>query len=199
MFFQVKNIYNKIVNFRNRVTQVKRNIFISVLIIVLVILSSFTCLAVSGDEKLDTELDGAVVSRLTNMLDHNYLYGNDFDDMHTVINNSCLALLSSREDNYISADVLFPFIDAMYGIPVYCDETLNAQFPRKEGAVYVIPRGFVQYTHTVTGIEKDGSLLTVTSVARDVDTGKALPCTAVFTQTDESAFGYHLIVCNLAY
>lgn len=176
----------------------KRNIFISALIIVLIILSSFTCLSVSGEEKTaHVEYDAAKISRFENMLDHNYLYGNDFDDMHTVINNSCLALLSAREGNYISTDVLFPFIDNMYGIPVYCDESLNSDFPRKEGAVFIVPRGFVQYEHSVTQIVDEGATVTVNSVARDVDSGEEIPCVSVFIKSDESAFGYNLIVCNL--
>ena len=176
----------------------KRNIFISALIIVLIILSSFTCLSVSGEEKTaHVEYDAAKISRFENMLDHNYLYGNDFDDMHTVINNSCLALLSAREGNYISTDVLFPFIDNMYGIPVYCDESLNSDFPRKEGAVFIVPRGFVQYEHSVTEIVDEGATVTVNSVARDVDSGEEIPCVSVFIKSDESAFGYNLIVCNL--
>lgn len=176
----------------------KRNIFISALIIVLIILSSFTCLSVSGEEKTaHVEYDAAKISRFENMLDHNYLYGNDFDDMHTVINNSCLALLSAREGNYISTDVLFPFIDNMYGIPVYCDESLNSDFPRKEGAVYIVPRGFVQYEHSVTQIVDEGATVTVNSVARDIDSGEEFPCVSVFIKSDESAFGYNLIVCNL--
>lgn len=176
----------------------KRNIFISALIIVLIILSSFTCLSVSGEEKTaHVEYDAAKISRFENMLDHNYLYGNDFDDMHTVINNSCLALLSAREGNYISTDVLFPFIDNMYGIPVYCDETLNSDFPRKEGAVFIVPRGFVQYEHSVTQIVDEGATVTVNSVARDIDSGEEIPCVSVFIKSDESAFGYNLIVCNL--
>ena len=179
----------------------KRGFLIAILMALLIVLSSFTCLAISSDATANTEnsADTALAARLTNMLDHNYLYGNDFDDMHTVINNSCLALLDSKEGSYISTDLLFPFIDAMYGIPVYCDETLNPQFPRKEGAVYVIPRGFVQYSHTVTGIERDGSLLTVTSVAKDSDTGVMVPCTSHFTETAESPFGYNLISSNLLY
>jgi hypothetical protein len=180
------------------VKQVKRNIFISALIVVLIILSSFTCLAVSGEQKaVSGGYEATKISRFKNMLDHNHLYGNDFDDMHTVINNSCLALLSAREGNYISTDVLFPFIDNMYGIPVYCDETLNADFPRKDGAVYIVPRGFVQYEHTVTSIEEDGATVTVNSVARNVDSGEEIPCVSVFIKSDESAFGYNLIVCNL--
>lgn len=176
----------------------KRNIFISALIIVLIILSSFTCLSVSGEEKTaHVEYDAAKISRFENMLDHNYLYGNDFDDMHTVINNSCLALLSAREGNYISTDVLFPFIDNMYGIPVYCDESLNSVFPRKEGAVFIVPRGFVQYEHSVTQIVDEGATVTVNSVARDIDSGEEIPCVSVFIKSDESAFGYNLIVCNL--
>lgn len=176
----------------------KRNIFISALIIVLIILSSFTCLSVSGEEKTaHVEYDAAKISRFENMLDHNYLYGNDFDDMHTVINNSCLALLSARKGNYISTDVLFPFIDNMYGIPVYCDESLNSDFPRKEGAVYIVPRGFVQYEHSVTQIVDEGATVTVNSVAKDVDSGEEIPCVSVFIKSDESAFGYNLIVCNL--
>ena len=176
----------------------KRNIFVSALIIVLIILSSFTCLSVSGEEKTaHVEYDAAKISRFENMLDHNYLYGNDFDDMHTVINNSCLALLSAREGNYISTDVLFPFIDNMYGIPVYCDESLNSDFPRKEGAVFIVPRGFVQYEHSVTEILDEGATVTVNSVARDIDSGEEIPCVSVFIKSDESAFGYNLIVCNL--
>lgn len=176
----------------------KRNIFISVLILSLIILSGFTCLAVSGEEKtVEIGYDAAKVSRFENMLDHNYLYGNDFDDMHTVINNSCLALLSAREGDYISTDILFPFIDNMYGIPVYCDETLNSDFPRKEGAVFVVSRGFVQYDHTVTEIIEDGATITVNSVARDVDSGEEFHCESVFVVSNESAFGYNLILCNL--
>ena len=178
----------------------KRNIFIFVLIMVLVILSSFTCFAVSGEGKaVNGGYEAARLTRFENMLDHNYLYGNDFDDMHTVINNSCLALLSAREGNYISTDVLFPFIDNMYGIPVYCDETLNGEFPRKEGAVYIVPRGFVQYKHTITQIVEDSATITVNSVARDIDSGEEFSCESIFVLSDESAFGYNLIACSLKY
>lgn len=176
----------------------KRNIFISVFIVALIILSSFTCLAVSGEEAtVNVGYDAAKISRFENMLDHNYLYGNDFDDMHTVINNSCLALLYAREGNYISTDFLFPFIDNMYGIPVYCDETLNSQFPRKDGAVYIVPRGFIQYEHTVTKIQENGTMVTINSIAKDIDSGEEIPCESVFVLTNESAFGYNLIACNL--
>lgn len=177
----------------------KRGFLIAILMALLIVLSSFTCLAISSDATANTEnsADTALAARLTNMLDHNYLYGNDFDDMHTVINNSCLALLSAREGNYISTDVLFPFIDNMYGIPMYCDESLNSDFPRKEGAVFIVPRGFVQYEHSVTQIVDEGATVTVNSVARDIDSGEEIPCVSVFIKSDESAFGYNLIVCNL--
>ncbi len=173
----------------------KRGFYTTLLMALLIVLSSFTCLAASGDA-LNTQQD-ALTARLTNMLDHNYLYGNDFDDMHTVINNSCLALLESRDGDYISVDVLFPFIDAMYGIPVYCDDTLNAQFERKEGAVYIVPRGFISFRHTITNIKEEAGVLTVTSCAIDADSGNKVTCVTVFTQNGNSPFGYNIIASSL--
>ena len=120
--------------------------------------------------------------------------------MNTVINNSCLALLDKAEDQFISTDLLFPFVENLYGISVFVDDDFNKDFPKKQGAVYVIPRGFTQYTHTVINVKEDGDTLMVTSLAlsdgHDSEPVELL-CTTVFEINTESAFGYNILSSTL--
>lgn len=190
----------------------KKTVLIFALIFVVLFSSGISCFNFSAKaateakppvqvlETVKPEKDILMLSRLENMLNHNFLYDDDFSNMNTVISNSCLALLDKMEDQFISTDVLFPFIENAYGISVYLDEDFNKGFPKKDGAVYVLPRGFTNYTHTVVNVEKEGDTLTVTSLAlSDSHDGEKeeLVCTTVFKINSESAFGYNIVESSL--
>lgn len=190
----------------------KKSVLLSLLLAFVVVLSGFSCLSFRtkaiADQKpatqvlkpLTPEQDALKKSRFENMLNHNYLYDDDFRNMHTVIENSCLALLDKMEEQFISTDILFPFIENAYGISVYLDDEFGAGFPKKQGAVYVVPRGFTQYTHTVINIENEGDTFKVTSLAvtdSHDNEPTELVCNTVFKVSDSSAFGYNIVSSTL--
>ena len=190
----------------------KKSVFIFVLCFAVLFSSGLSCVNFSASAAVDEkpavevlqtvkpEKDIVKLSRLENMLNHNFLYGDDFSDMNTVINNSCLALLEKMEDQFISTDILFPFIENAYGISVYLDDDFGEGFPKKDGAVYVVPRGFTSYTHTVINLVEEGDTLTVTSLALSESHDgekEELVCTTVFKVNRESAFGYNIVESNL--
>ncbi len=190
----------------------KKSVLLSLLLAFVVAISGFSCLGFHtkaiADQKPDVQVLKPVTaeqnalqkSRFENMLNHNYLYDDDFSNMHVVIENSCLALLDKMEEQFISTDILFPFIENAYGFSVYLDDEFGAGFPKKQGAVYVVPRGFTQYTHTVINIESQGDTFKVTSLAlTDSHDGEPaeLVCNTVFKVAEESAFGYNIISSTL--
>ncbi len=190
----------------------KKSVLLSMLLAFVLVLSGFSCLCFPtkavADQRPATQVlkpstpeqDVLKTARFENMLNHNYLYDDDFADMHTVIENSCLALLDKMEDQFISVDILFPFIENAYGISVYLDDAFGVGLPKKQGAVYVAPRGFTQYTHTVINIVENNGTFTVTSLAvSDSHDGEPteLVCTTVFKVNDSSAFGYNIVSSTL--
>lgn len=190
----------------------KKSVVLSLLLTFVIVISGFSCLSFQtkaiADQKPATQVlkpsapeqDLLIKSRFENMLNHNYLYDDDFGNMHTVIENSCLALLDKMEDQFIETDILFPFIENAYGISVYLDDEFGAGFPKKQGAVYVVPRGFTQYTHTVINIVKNGDTFKVTSLAiTDSHDGEPteLVCNTVFKPAKDSAFGYNILSSTL--
>ena len=190
----------------------KKSALIFALAIVMLFSSGISCINFSAKATSDSkppvqvlqtakpEKDIAKLSRLENMLNHNFLYGDDFSNMQKIINNSCLALLDKMEDQFISTDILFPFIENAYGISVFIDDEFNKGFPRKDGAVYVLPRGFTKYTHTIINVEENGDTLIVTSLAlsdsHDSEVTELI-CTTVFKVNSQSAFGYNITQSNI--
>ena len=84
-------------------------------------------------QKSETSVNSA---RFLNMLNHNYIYGADFEDVDVMVNGSVPALLSSREDDFISSGIVTSFMYDMYGIEIVDMSALNADFPQKEGYLY---------------------------------------------------------------
>lgn len=143
-------------------------------------------------------------ARFLNMLNHNFVYNGDFDNVDTIINNSVLALLDLRDStnsDYIDDTYVKGFVKDMYGIDVVDMSTLNAEYPKLDGYVYIIPRGFTSYNHKITSIEQneDGSY----TVVSDVTVGnhdaadRSQKAVSLFVKNDESAFGYNMIYCNI--
>ncbi len=143
-------------------------------------------------------------ARFLNMLNHNFVYNSDFDNVDTIINNSILNLLDLRDKNnedFIAEIYVKDFVKDMYGIDIVDMSALNADCPHIDGFVYIIPRGYTSYTHEIVSTEQneDGSFTVVSEVTINAHDGEPETKKAVslFVKNETSAFGYNMIYCNI--
>ena len=143
-------------------------------------------------------------TRFLNMLNRNFVYNDDFNDVDTIVNNSMIALLDLRDEineDYIDETFVKGFVNDMYGIEIADMSKLNAEYPQIDGFVYIIPRGFTGYEHDIVSVSEneDGSFTVVSDVTSfdhdgSVKTQKAV---SLFVENENSAFGYNMIYCNI--
>lgn len=143
-------------------------------------------------------------TRFLNMLNHNFVYNSDFDNADTIVNNSALALLDLRDadyEDYIKDAYVKGFVKDMYGIEIADMSALNADFPQMDGYLYIIPRGYTKYNHTIVSVKQneDGSYTVVSDVTvSDHDAAsRTQKAVSLFVENSESAFGYNMIYCNI--
>lgn len=143
-------------------------------------------------------------ARFLNMLNHNFVYNTDFDDADTIVNNASLALLDLRDsvnEDYIKDTYVKGFVKDMYGIEIADMTALNADYPQLDGYLYVIPRGYTSYNHTIVSVEQneDGSYTVISDVTVDNHDAatKTQKAVSLFVENSESAFGYNMIYCNI--
>ena len=155
----------------------------------------------AGAEEIASNANEA---RFLNMLNHNYVYNADFENADTIINNASLALLNLRDsayEDYIADTYVKNFVKDMYGIDVVDMSSVNAEYPQLEGFLYIIPRGYTTYNHTIVSVEEneDGSYTVISDVVEnghDV-AAKSQKAVSLFVKNSESAFGYNMIYCNI--
>lgn len=143
-------------------------------------------------------------SRFLNMLNHNYLYGEAFNYEDEIVNNAVIALLDlrdSEDEAYIAENYVADYIFNMYGVEISSFAGINAEFPQKQGYVYIIPRGFSLYEHKMVSAteNEDGSFTVKTKVTVFSHDGleKTEFCTSLFVKNADSSFGYSLISSNI--
>ena len=184
----------------------KKTLSLLLAIIMLAVCSSLIAPIATGGQEVSAAtaqeiLPGALDARFLNMLNHNFVYNEDFDDIDTLVNNSALALLDLREEDYIKDDYVVGFVKDMYGIEIADMSSLNAEYPQLDGYLYIIPRGYTSYSHTIVSVEQneDGSYTVVSDVSvSDHDAAsKTQKAVSLFVENDESAFGYNMIYCNI--
>ncbi len=149
-------------------------------------------------------VENANESRFLNMLNHNFVYNEDFEDADAIVNNSVLALLNLRDsvnEDYINESYVKGFVKDMYGIDVVDMSALNTEYPQVEGYLYIVPRGYTTYEHNIVSVEAnpDGSYTVVSEVvssAHDADS-ETQTAVSLFVKNEESAFGYNMIYCNI--
>lgn len=185
-----------------------------ILSLVLCVVAIIACLSLIAPEISDTTKVSAatnqeansnpVEARFLNMLNHNFVYNADFDNADTIINNASLALLDLRDsvnEDFIADTYVKGFVKDMYGIDIADMSGINADYPQLEGYLYVIPRGFTSYNHTIVSIKEneDGSYTVVSEVIANNhdDFAIAQKAVSLFVKNDSSAFGYNMIYCNI--
>ena len=182
---------------------------VALMLIVCILIACFS-IPVSGAAPVKAESepsaipDAALEARFLNILNHNNNYDEDFKYIDTMVNNSILSLLHLRDaenENFIRADYVVNFVKDMYGINIVDVSELNAQWPQKEGYIYIIPKGYSTFTHEFTAMEKneDGSYTVYTKVTTDShdDESEHLEAVSLMVPNSNSSFGYTLIRCDL--
>lgn len=153
----------------------------------------------SGIELTET-VTNVIKARFENMLNHNYLYNDDFTSHKIIIENSILALLDKQQDGEISEDLVLGFIAGMYGLQVDPSSAKYDFAPASEGMFAVLPRGYTEYNHTITDVVADEYGYIVTSTVKVMPhDGDEYVTTAktVFVSNEGSSFGYNIISSSL--
>lgn len=178
-------------------------------VIMLAVFSSLITPIATGSQQVSAATvksisNEALNTRFLNMLNHSFVYNDDFNDVDTVVNNSVFALINLRDsenEEYIKDTYVKGFVNDMYGIEIADMSQLNADFPQKEGYVYIIPRGYTTYSHKIVSVKQNEDVsYTVVSEAiinnhdSDPQTYKVV---SLFVKNETSSFGYNIIYSNI--
>lgn len=193
----------------------RKNIIVSVILTLCVVVLSFACIKSDGVntttvKKSQNEVltisqnsgveDKALETRFLNMLNHNFVYDDAFYDDAALVNDSMIALLDVAEDSYISQEHLGDYLFNMYG-KIYSDYSfLGEESLDKAGYVYLLPRGYSEYSHTIVSVNanEDGSYTVLTDVAVSSESGtQTLKCETLFLVAEDSAFGYNMLYSDI--
>lgn len=182
---------------------------LSITALAVVLLISFTSLTVKPAANATEKKPAVTVSeekvlgaRFLNMLNHNFVYNNEFESVYEMTACSEVALLDKAEDGYIKQSLIAGYLYNMYGVENADFAAVTKDFPQRENYVYVIPRGFSVYKHSAPVIteNEDGSYTVVTDVeisSHDSDAENA-KATTLFVKNENSAFGFNIISSDIS-
>lgn len=144
----------------------------------------------------EKNVGGAVIARFENMLNHNYLYNDDFEDDKTIIENSILALLQYADEGEINKELVLNFIANMYGRQVDDDSCVYDFATPSKGNFLVVPKGYYTVSHKITSAEEnDGGYVVFSQMTVDSHDTEEYTVTvkSVFVQNAGSCYGYNLV------
>ncbi len=151
--------------------------------------------------KNNTAQNVALEKRFLNMLNHNFVYNDDFYNDYALVNNSVLALLNVSEDSFVNRTYVDDYIFNMYG-KKYNDYSFLETLPEQsKDCVYILPRGYSVYTHKLVSVIKndDGSYTVVSDVEISFEDGTASTqrATTLFLENNESSFGFNILYSDI--
>lgn len=183
----------------------KRKYFIC-LSLALLMLTSSSVIALKPAETGDNrpavqtaDADKVLEARFLNMLNHSFAYGEDLGSVEALVNCSVAALFNmdgGAEESFIKENRVEDYMYNMYGVEAENLSAVNDAFPHKDGYVYIIPRGYTVYKHTIDSVmlNEDGSYTVTTLVKVDShdgeENGKAV---TLFVKNSDSQFGFNII------
>ena len=187
----------------------KRKYFVC-LSLALLMLTSSSVIALKPAETVDNkpavqaaDTDKVLEARFLNMLNHSFAYGEDLGSVEALVNCSVAALCNmdgGAEESFMDETRVKDYLYNMYGVEVENLSSVNAEFPKKDGYVYIIPRGYTVYKHTVDSVmlNEDGSY-TVTTLVNidshdDEENGRAV---TLFVKNSDSQFGFNIISSDI--
>lgn len=164
-------------------------------------ISNFT-VATAKESEIDK--NEVLETRFLNMLNHSYVYGDDFGSLEAIVNNSVVALLNFRDGenpDYIPESVVYGYLYDMFGLETTDFSGINPDFPKKDGYVYILPRGYTQYEHKVVSLtqSEDGTYLfeTVVNIKTHDGTEENLICKTRFVKNTSSSFGFNIVTSEI--
>lgn len=183
----------------------KRKYFVC-LSLALLMLTSSSVIALKPAETVDNkpavqavDTDKVLEARFLNMLNHSFAYGEDLGSVEALVNSSVAALCNmdgGAEESFMDETRVKDYLYNMYGVEVENLSSVNAEFPKKDGYVYIIPRGYTVYKHTIDSVmlNEDGSYTVTTLVNIDShdgeENGRAV---TLFVKNSDSQFGFNII------
>lgn len=184
------------------------------LILALIMLASFSVISANPAEVDNTaSAENATVSenfdkekvleaRFLNMLNHSFAYDEELASVEDLVNCAVTALCvtGGTDDSFIEESRVEDYLYNMYGVEVENLSSVNADFPKKDGYVYVIPRGYTVYKHTIGSVRlnEDGSYTVTTSVTLDSHDGKEEgKAVTLFVKNSNSQFGFNIISSDI--
>ncbi len=189
----------------------KKYITVALSLIILILSFSAFSLSAADVDSVENNSDSfdetqVLKSRFLNILNHNFVYNEDIEDIESVVICSMPALLDMREnedDSFILENIVSAYIYDMYGAVVVDYSAINSEFPQKQGYVYIIPRGFSVYSHEMISVSEneDGSFTVKTKVYIDAhdDEIKVSECTTLFVKNENSTFGFNIIRSDIKF
>ena len=184
------------------------------LILALIMLASFSVISANPAE-VDgiASAENATVSenfdkekvleaRFLNMLNNSFAYDEELASVEDLVNCAVTALCVTEgtDDSFIEESRVEDYLYNMYGVEVENLSSVNADFPKKDGYVYVIPRGYTVYKHTIDSVRlnEDGSYTVTTSVTLDSHDGKEEgKAVTLFVKNSNSQFGFNIISSDI--
>ena len=161
-------------------------------------------ITIANNSKKGADSVKVLETRILNLLNHNFVYGDDFCDIEAIVNQSVIALLDSRSENdesFISESIVKNYIFDMYGIEINDFSEINKDFPQKEGYVYIIPRGYSVYEHEMVSVSlnEDGSYSVKTKITVSSHDGVEHTdfCESLIIENEKSALGFSIISSDI--
>ena len=184
------------------------------LILALIMLASFSIISanpaeVDGIDSAENatvsenfDKEKVLEARFLNMLNHSFAYDEELASVEALVNCAVTALCVTEgtDDSFIEESRVEDYLYNMYGVEVENLSSVNADFPKKDGYVYVIPRGYTVYKHTVDSVRlnEDGSYTVTTSVTLDSHDGKEEgKAVTLFVKNSNSQFGFNIISSDI--
>lgn len=184
------------------------------LMLALVMLASFSVISAnpadgtdysSADKAITAEnadMEKVLEARFLNMLNHSFAYDDELASPEELVNRAVTALCAAggTDDEFVEESRVADYLYNMYGVEVENLSAVNAGFPKKDGYVYIIPRGYTVYKHSIESVRlnEDGSYTVTTSVILDShdgeEEGKAV---TLFVKNSDSQFGFNIISSDI--
>ena len=98
---------------------------------------------------------------------------------------------------FIDEQILVSYIFDMYGIEILDLTEFKANYPEKDGFVYIIPQGYTVYKHSNAKIaeNEDGSYTVTTQVTANGHDGEDVNFVTktLFVKNENSSLGFNII------
>ncbi len=194
----------------------RKNVIFSLVLVLCVVVLAFACAKTDAPKVQTAEIqkgdvltvsqstntvDKVLETRFLNMLNHNFVYDDAFYNDSSLVEDSMLALLDNANGSFLEEAILSDYIFNMYGKKYQDFDFLREDSPKKQGCVYILPRGFNDYNHEIVSVadNNDGSFTVITNVeilGAD-NTVENLKCETLFLKADDSAFGFNILYSDI--